>query len=106
MVAFSSAASLKDAVSPGMVELVSSPVSLKTVVFPSGGVRWWLFSPAKSPSGSGSVEVIPGEGCLFPSSSAIPQQDGRLEFCRVPQQSASSSPVESPEGDTFYAFII
>ena len=80
------------------------PSKSKTVVSPQSALV--VLSPAKSPSGPGAEEVVPGKGGLFPSSSVISPAGWRLGCCRVPQQSASSSPGESLEGDTFYAFII
>lgn len=110
---------LKVVVSPSRVRLLS-PAGLKIVVppaevcvgscvpsksggccFPDRGVRW-KFSPARSPSGSSSVEVIPSKGCPFPSSGVIPS---RVEIGEIPGSSAELL-VSSPEGDTFYTFII
>ena len=80
-------------VSPSMAELVKFPSKSKTVVSPQSALV--VSSLAKSPNGSGSEEVIPGDGCLFPSSSAIPQQGGYwsvVEFLsRVPR-----APQKSP----------
>ena len=83
-----------------------SPSKSEVGSFPSGGGNCLFISPAESPSGSGSVDVIPGEGGPFPSSSAIPQQggDGSVsEFLsRVPR-----APQKSPlKGMLFYACII
>ena len=65
---------LKVVVSPSRVEIVLSLASRILLFSPQSALV--VSSPAKSPSGSSSGEVIPGEGCLFHSSSAIPQQGG------------------------------
>ncbi|KAI5409476.1 hypothetical protein KIW84_055060 [Lathyrus oleraceus] len=65
---------LKVVVSPSRVEIVLSPTSRRLLFSPQSALV--VSSPAKSPSRPSSVEVIPGEGCPFPSSSAIPRQGG------------------------------
>ncbi|KAI5420666.1 hypothetical protein KIW84_044487 [Lathyrus oleraceus] len=86
------------------VGIVISPASQRLLVSPQSELV--VLSPAKSPSGSGAEEVIPGEGGLFPSSSVIPQQGGDRsvgEFLsRVPR-----APRKSPlRGIHFYPFIM
>jgi hypothetical protein len=100
----SSPSSLKVAISPTEVsvgglflssrhEVLKSPAGLR-VFFPSRSEDCCLpsgcglFSPAKSPSESGSVEVVSSEGYHFPSS-AIPQHDREVGVFPT-----SDSPVE------------
>jgi hypothetical protein len=64
-------------VSPSMAELVNSPASQRLLFSPQSAVV--VSSPAKSPSGSGSVEVIPGKGGLFPQQRCYSPAGWRLE---------------------------
>jgi hypothetical protein len=79
---------LKVAISPAEVSVAGfSPACQRLLFSPQNALV--VSSPAKSPSGSGSVEVILGKGGPFPSSGAIPQQGGDwsvVEFLsRVPR---------------------
>ncbi|KAI5433855.1 hypothetical protein KIW84_020914 [Lathyrus oleraceus] len=80
---------------PSRFEIVISPADSRSVSLQQPSVLW-LFSPVKSPSRPGSVEVVPSEDYPFPS---------RVEIGVILSSSAEWL-VPSLEGDIFYAFII
>ena len=91
-------------VSPSRVGIVVSPASQRLLVSPQSALV--VLSPAKSPSGSGAEEVFPSKGCLFPSSSAIPQQGGDRSVGKFLSR-VSRTPQKGPlRGILFYAFIM
>ena len=85
--------------SSSRVGIVIYPSRSKTVVSPQSALVG--LSPAMPQADQGQRRLSPAGVAYFPAAELFPDRV-ESECWRVPQQSASSSPEESLEGDAFF----